>query len=517
MKLTNPPGPHIRELEFQKINQSKPARTDSPLIFSNQTTPSSHFSPLIRQILAAFGPTIATIGAGTVMGYSATLLPELQQEDTEIEINQDSASWIASLALVPMSVGCLLGGWIIEQMGRRKAHMILSIPLLIGWVLIYLSNSLEMLLVGRVFGGLSVGLMGPSCSVYLSEMSDPKYRGLFLGTPSMALSIGILIVHVTGTLMPWRATALFACSFPVLSYLVISLVPESPSWLISKDRYNEAAKSFKWLRGCGPDQENEFRAMIVKRKEVRSHGEVLPLWVQFKLNIRKPEFYKAFVIVFICFITMQFTGPNTVTFYSVSLMKETLGSGINEYLAMILIDVLRVFMSVMACVLLRISSRRLLTICSGIGTTISLFGLALYLTIARYCPELAVYSWPSLLFLVTYIIFISIGIFPIPWCMSGELLPVVMRSFGSSINAMFNFIWCFIVIKTAPGMFRSIGMDGTFFVYGLVCLTGTVFLYLLMPETKNKTLAQIEEQFAHRNRIGNNNNNNNNNKESVRV
>lgn len=327
-------------------------------------------------------------------------------------------------------------------------------------------------------------------------MSDPKYRGLFLGTPSMALSIGILIVHVVGTFLPWRTTALFACTCPVLCYILISLVPESPSWLISKDRYNEAAKSFKWLRGSGPEQESEFLEMIEKRKLVKVSGDMLPFWVQFKLNIRKPEFYKAFVVVFICFVTMQFTGPNTVTFYSVSLMRETIGDGVNEYFAMILIDILRAFMSVVACILLRVSQRRVLTIISGIGTSVSLFGLAAFLFAERHFVALSEYSCVSLLFLISYIIFISAGIFPIPWCMSGELLPVVMRSFGSSINTMFNFIWCFIVIKMAPAMFDSIGMDGTFLCYGLVCAFGTSLLYWLMPETKNKTLAQIEERLA---------------------
>lgn len=443
-----------------------------------------------------------------VFGYSATLLPELHSSSSEIQITADTGSWIASLCLLPMSVGCLLGGISVEKFGRKKAHIILSVPLLLGWILINFAFNLQMLLLGRILGGLSVGLMGPACSVYLSEMSEPKYRGLFLGTPSMALSIGILVIHVVGTFLPWRTTALFACSCPILCYVLMSIVPESPSWLLAKGRFDEAAKAFKWLRGCSNEAEQEFRIMIDKQKKTQAgEGDPLPFWVQFKLNITKPEFYKPFGIIFICFLVMQMSGPNTMAFYSVNVMRETLGSGINEYVAMIIIDLLRAFMSVVACILLKISKRRFLAIFSGAGTVLSLFSLSGYLLLAKMYPEVTGFAFLSLLFLISYIIFISIGIFPLPWCVNGELLPLAMRGFGSSINTAFNFIWCFIVIKTAPSMFESIGMEGTFFFYGLVCLTGTILLFFILPETKNKTLHEIELSFAHRNTLASSNNN----------
>lgn len=431
-----------------------------------------------------------------VFGYSATLLPELQRPESEISVTGATGSWIASLCLLPMSVGCLLGGVSVEKFGRKKAHLILSVPLLLGWIFIYFAFNLEMLLLGRILGGLSVGLMGPACSVYLSEMSDPKYRGLFLGTPSMALSIGILIIHVIGTFLSWRVTALVSCVVPFLCYLLMVMVPESPSWLLSKGKYDEAARAFKWLRGCSYDSDQEFRVMIDKQKQAQlSEADHLPFWLKLRLNIRKPEFYKPFSIVFLCFFIMQLSGPNTMAFYSVNVMRDTLGSGINEYVAMIIIDLLRAFMSVVACILLKVAKRRFLAIFSGIGTVISLFSLSGYLTLAKMYPEVTEFSWLSLLFLILYIIFISIGIFPLPWCVNGELLPLSMRGFGSSINTFFNFIWCFVVIKTAPEMFSSIGMEGTFLFYGIICLFGTILIFFCLPETKNKTLHEIEAHF----------------------
>ncbi|XP_063698880.1 facilitated trehalose transporter Tret1-2 homolog [Culicoides brevitarsis] len=489
-------------VEFHKVlpEVPRPPKPDSPLIFPLAQTTNQHYSPLKRQLFASCGPTLASIGAGMIFGYSATLLPELQRAESEISVSDTTGSWIASLCLLPTAVGCLLGGFSIEKFGRKKAHILLSIPLLLGWTFIYFAHNLEMLLVGRILSGLSVGLMGPACSVYLSEMSDPKYRGLFLGTPSMALSIGILVIHIIGTFLSWRLTALVSCSIPILCVFCMAMVPESPSWLLSKGKFDEAAKAFKWLRGGSMESEQEFKSMSEKQKQSQaSEVETLPFWVKLRLNARKPEFYKPFSIVFLCFFIMQLSGPNTMAFYSVNVMRETLGSGINEYVAMIIIDLLRAFMSIVACFMLKIAKRRFLAIFSGVGTVLSLFSLSGYLTLAKMYPEVTQFSWLSLLFLILYIIFISIGIFPLPWCVNGELLPLAMRGFGSSINTFFNFIWCFVVIKTAPGMFSSFGMEGTFLFYGCICLVGTILIFFVLPETKNKTLVEIEAHFSAKN------------------
>lgn len=431
-----------------------------------------------------------------VFGYSATLLPELQRPGSEISVSGDTGSWIASMCLLSMAIGCIIGGVSVEKFGRKKTHIILCVPLLLGWVFIYFAFNLEMLLFGRILGGLAVGLLGTACPVYLSEMSAPKYRGLFLGTPSMALSIGILIIHVIGTFLSWRETALIPCVVPVLCYLLMIMVPESPSWLLGQGRYDDAAKAFKWLRGYSLESEQEFRLMVDKQKQSQvSEVDSIPFWLKLRLNVGKPEFYKPFSVVFLCFFIMQLSGPNMMAFYAVNVMRATLGAGINEYVAMIIIDLLRAFMSVVACILLKVAKRRFLAILSGVGTVISLFSLSAYLTLAKMYPEVTEFSWLSLLFLILYIIFIYIGIFPLPWCVNGELLPLAMRGFGSSVNTFFNFIWCFVVIKTAPGMFSSVGMEGTFLFYGIICLFGTIILFFCLPETKNKTLHEIEAYY----------------------
>lgn len=137
------------------------------------------------------------------LGYSAVLLPQLQNHTTTphpIQINQEEASWVgkfsvhkqlaipslpqfltASLAVIPMAVGTLIGGVLIQKYGRKSTHIITSVPFFVGWLLIHFAMNLEMLLTGRFLTGLSSGILGPATGVYIGETSDPKYRGVLLG------------------------------------------------------------------------------------------------------------------------------------------------------------------------------------------------------------------------------------------------------------------------------------------------------------------------------------------------
>ncbi|XP_063708561.1 facilitated trehalose transporter Tret1-like [Culicoides brevitarsis] len=451
-------------------------------------------SPFWKQALGSSPPIIASISSGMLFGYSATLIPELQKPDSDIQVNLEYASWIASTVPLLMSFGCLVGGTIMGRYGRKNAHFILCIPKLLGWLTIYLAPNFAILLVGRILGGLSAGLLATLFPTYLGEVSEPKYRGFFLVAPSTALALGILATHLLGTFLHWRTVALLASILPLITVIVLFLVPETPCWLISQNRFDEALKAFRWLRGSSISSKREFEQMWDKHKETEAISED-SFWNKAFVAFRRPEFVKPFAIIFCCFFTMQFSGPYIVAFYSVSILSKILGTTMNEYLVMNAIDVLRLVMVIIASGLLRTVRRRVLLLTSGIGTTISAIGLAVFIFATRYYPHLMEFSWFSVILLVSYIFFISIGIFVLPWCMAGELYPLDCRSLGSSLNISINFFLFFICVKIAPALFESLGIDGAFLFYGGIALMGTVVLGIVLPETKDRTLVDIQMQF----------------------
>lgn len=212
-------------------------------------------------------------------------------------------------------------------------------------------------------------------------------------------------------------------------------------------------------------------------------------------DMLKGRFLKPMAIIVVFLVMTQFTGVNAIAFYSVAIIQETIGGGLNEYTAMLLVDVLRVVASLIACILLRKMGRRPLALISGIGCTTSLIFLALFTYLPNALPSFSNYTTISILFLMTYVFFVTIGLTPLPWAMVGELFPLNSRDYGSGIASSTAFLSMFAVVKTCPYMFNAIGSSGTFLVYGGVALAETIFLFLVLPETKNKTLQQVEDMF----------------------
>ncbi|PNF39483.1 hypothetical protein B7P43_G11053 [Cryptotermes secundus] len=460
-----------------------------PLIEDVQAMPPQEHpqwgSPVLRQVLAAAGPMAAITSSGMTTGFSAVLLPQLQSPDSVIPISDNQATWIASVAALPMGPGSVLGGVIMERLGRRAAHQLVCVPYVLGWVLISLARNPAMLYVGRFLTGLCVGMIGPVSPVFIAETSGPAYRGVLLATVSLAVATGILLANLLGTFLHWQLAAAISAIFPLVCYVGVFWVPESPAWLAARGRRAGATAAFHWYRGYSPDGSKELRDLLNKHATVRAKYTWAELWVE----IRKMSFLKPFVVMVVFFSVMQFSGVNAVAFYTVTILNGV-GSGLDAFLATNIIGLIRVLMSVVACILARRFGRRLLAISSSLGAAASLLGLG------AVGP-----GWAPVVLLVSYICFISIGLVPLPWVMVGEVFPSVVRGFGSGASTCHCFLVFFAVVKTGPDLIASVGIHGAFYTYGAVALGGAVFLYAFLPETRNRTLQDIEDTYCRTDRL----------------
>lgn len=450
----------------------------------------ARFSPVWKQTLASAAVILMTFTAGLTSGYSAILLPQLKSSDT-IPCDESTASWIAAMAALPMAPGCLIGGWLMEKFGRRNAHYMVCAPFLLGWILIAAANNLALILLGRFFTGLCVGLIGPLGPVFISETSSPQLRGIFLAGISLAIAFGIFVSHLIGTYVHWQWTAIVCCIFPILSVILLSMIPESPTWLISKGQIEDGVKAFSWLRGYDDEARAELKGIIDKRKA--ADLEPVPTFREKINSLKSPELMKPLFIMIVFFVTCQFSGVNAVAFYSIEIIEKAVGKGIDHYMAMLAIDSLRTVMSVVACITCKKYGRRPLCMISGIFTALSMVGLSMFLYWTDGKPTNL--TWIPLSCLMAYICAISIGLVPLPWMMCGEVFPLRVRGLGSGISSATTFVSFFIVVKTAPGMMTNLGEVFTFLFYGIIALIGTGILYFILPETKGKSLQEIEDKF----------------------
>lgn len=400
-----------------------------------------------------------------------------------------------------MAPGCLLSGWLMERLGRRNAHYVVCALFLLGWLLLASADGLGALLAGRALTGLCTGLLGPLGPVFLAETAAPRLRALLLAAVSLAIAVGILVAHLLGTFLSWRWTASLACLVPALAALPLALVPESPTWLLARGRREDAVRAFLWLRGHGAEARAELRALLAAAGaagEGEGEGEEARGWREALRELRRGAFLRPLLVMVVFFATCQFSGVNAVAFYSVDIVERAAGAGLDRYAGMLAVDALRVLMSGAACVLCRRVGRRPLCMASGALAAGSLAALA---ACTRWQTALAGRAWLPLGCLLVYISAVSVGLVPLPWMMCGEVFGRRARGLGSGVSSAVAFASFFLVVKSAPGLMERLGAPLLFLCWGAVAALGTALLYCILPETRGKSLQEIEEHFTRTRRV----------------
>lgn len=437
------------------------------------------------------------ISVGLAMAYSAILIPHLEAEGAELYATQEETSWIASVVVVCAPVGAVLGGFLMETVGRLRTLQIGALPCIAGWVLIALSTNIPMLLCGRLLCGLATALATSPAIVYITEVARPELRGSLLSFGPTLASFGMVLSYLKGAYLPWRLVAWLSIIYAIVPVILVQLfVEESPMWLISKQRPDDAQKAinkmYRYEEGKAFAQFHQIR----KENEIKVSEQRRSKHGSFSNKMRgflKPTGWKPIMILFLLFSFQQFSGIYITLFYAVTWFQEV-GAGVDEYKASILVGVTRFFCSMVNTWLLRRYKRRQLCIVSALG-------MALCMSVSGYFTYLIKNGdrsgyWVPVLCLLLYVFTSMIGMLTIPWTMTAELFPTEIRGIAHSISYSIANLLMFSAIQS----YRSIQtfLGGSYAVqwfFAGVSLSAVVFVWLLLPETHGKKLSEIEEYF----------------------
>ncbi|XP_049779719.1 facilitated trehalose transporter Tret1-like, partial [Schistocerca cancellata] len=426
---------------------------------------------LRAELLVAGACFLLTVVNGFPIGFSAVLLPQLRSNSSSLPTSDDMCSWIASIHSAVTPLGALSSSWFSERLGRRATLQLTVLPNVLGWLLLALARDHAVLLAGRAVCGFAVGLAVPPTQVYLGETSEPRVRGMLAGSPMVSYSLAILVVYTLGSWLEWHTVAWINTALPLAALAAVSLVPESPVWLARNGHLEQARRALTWLRGgrcADPHQvEGELQEMVSRMHaeqaslaaEARS-GKARPSLLQ---TFLQPRVYRPVLIVNLVNMTQIFSGTFMLIFYSVDLIREAdeageVGVG-GEFGAAVLTAAVRLAVAVLACALLLWLGRR------------------------------------PMACLLLYIAANTAGFFVLPIVATGELLPARVRGIaGGYIYFFFNLV-LFAVAKLFPLAVRAVGVSGVFWAFGAFSLLGTVLMYLAVPETKGRTLNQVEDYF----------------------
>lgn len=148
-----------------------------------------------------------------------------------------------------------------DRFGRRKVLIFTEFPLILGWLLISFASDVYMIYMGRLLVGLVAGMVGAPARVYTAEVTQPHLRGTLCGLASVGISIGVLLQYTFGAFVSWRALSGLSAIIPMISIILMCLMPESPNFLITRQKDEKAAKSLAKLRGSTYDVEREIKQL----------------------------------------------------------------------------------------------------------------------------------------------------------------------------------------------------------------------------------------------------------------
>jgi sugar porter (SP) family MFS transporter len=395
---------------------------------------------------------------------------------------------VVSMVLAGATIGALSGGKLSDRFGRRITLIGTSLIFVAGALICAAAASFTMLVAGRAIVGLAIGLSSTTVPVYISEVAPPEARGWQVSLFQLAITVGILAAYLVDYAFAKSGSWRWMLGLAVVPGAILGIgmlfLPESPRWLAKYLHPEAARKVLARIRGTA-DVEPELREIMDSLSRSEKHGS----WKDLLHHSVRP----ALIVGMGLAIFQQITGINTVIYYAPTIIQSAGSSSASAaILATAGIGVVNVVMTLVAMWLIdRIGRRPLLL--TGIGGMIVTLGILGYLFNAPVHSGIA--GRFAVVTIMAYVAFFAISLGPIFWLLIAEIYPLQIRGQAEGTAAATNWVFNLVVSITFLTLVERIGPAHTFWLYGALAVASWLFSYFLVPETKGRTLEEIERSW----------------------
>lgn len=431
---------------------------------------------------------------GLLFGYDTAVISGAIGNLTEyFQLTSVETGWAISSALVGCLIGAFFSDYLSNRFGRKITMLITAILFILNSIGTALPNSFTMFVLFRIVGGIGVGIASMVVPMYIAEIAPPKRRGALVGNYQLAIVIGIVVVYFVNYFIALQGDAhwnlnmgwrwMFGSEIiPSLLFLVfIFLIPESPRWLFLKGKNQEAMAVLQKI-----NTEEEV-AQVQTEIQNSLHEEDKNQWK----HLVNPIFKKALLVGIGLSILQQLTGINAILYYAPEIFKS-LGSAADvSLLETSTLGVVNLIFTLLAIRLVDKMGRKPLLYMGSIGMTIALAAVGLFI----YYNALGNWVLP---FLLLFMASFSISWGPIVWVLLSEIFPNKIRSLALAISVFIQWIANFVVTQVFPSLVENQWLkthfNGAFpfYLFSIICLISLLFVWKNVPETKNKSLEQME-------------------------
>ena len=409
----------------------------------------------------------------------------------------------AGIFYLAAAIGGLIAIPMMFWLGRKPVIIIAAFISAAGWILLGSSRMPELLICARVITGLGSGLSTPIVPIYVAELANKNTRGRHLSVTGFNISFGILIIFLLGIKLSYISLANIGALICILECILLFFAPYTPAYLVSRGLEKQALFTLKRIRSQSYDALSEIYDLrdIVKNQQMNLLSRLSLLFT--------PCYFKALLTVILLMITDQTSGINLFSSYASQLLNIP---QIDSNIVGLVYPLSIVFGGILSFFLIDTVGRKVLLLISYIGITIALLLLAIYLllidvacpyvvhnihlnySITEVCMSPYLVIWPLFFFFLFSTVF-PIGIGNVAFILLGELIPLKMKYLVSGIGTFSLFMTSFMLITMYPIITNYI--PRSYFLFGLSCIfmIFCVVTFILTPETKGKSVAELENIF----------------------
>jgi sugar porter (SP) family MFS transporter len=432
--------------------------------------------------------TIAAIG-GLLFGYDTGVISgAILFIKQEFSLNPTMQEITVSAVLVGSVTGAALGGLLGDRFGRRHMIILAAIIFGIGAVLTAFTPNLPILIVGRIVVGVGIGIASFISPMYISEVAPKSIRGTLVFLNQLALTLGILLAYLVDYLFTkvpegWR----WMLGLAIVPALVLgwgmAKMPDSPRWLVIRNRGGQARTVLQKIRGT--------QAVDAELEEI--HGSLATEGTAKWSDLLTPALRLPLIIGIGLAVFQQVTGINTVIYYAPTILEFSgLKSAGASILATTGVGVINVIFTIVGSWFVDRAGRRPLLLTSLTGMAISLALLAISFQLPELASSLGV---AVVLILMLYVASFAIGLGPVFWLLIAEIYPLNVRSKAMSVATVANWGANLLVAITFLSIVEALDRPGAFWLYAILTVASVIFTYKLVPETKDRTLEQIQDEM----------------------
>jgi SP family arabinose:H+ symporter-like MFS transporter len=436
---------------------------------------------------------------GFLMGFDVSVVSGVVRfVEAEFALGPLQLGWVVSSLSLTASAGMLASGPLSDRLGRRPVLQIAAVLFAVSAIASAVAPDYFTLVVARMLGGFGVGAALIVAPMYIAEMAPPHSRGRFVSFNQLNIVVGISAAFFSNYLIltlgesgsawaealrlgewNWR-WMLGIETLPAIAYLLaLSLVPESPRWLAMRGRDAEATQVLGRVAGAG--------AAAVLREVKESLAAEARLGQASWRALLHPSLRLVMTLGIVIGILQQVSGINAVFFYAPMIFEKS-GIGTNAaFMQAALVGLVNLAFTVVAMAVIDRFGRRPLLVFGLVGIAVCMLLLAWAFSAGDSAnPRLILFA------ILGFVASFAVSLGPVMWVLFSELFPNRVRGVAISFVGLVNSATAFLVTLVFPWQLQALGSSTTFLIYGVLAVAGLAFVMRVLPETKGRSLEELE-------------------------